>query len=67
MPGIVIIVAEVNFEVKEEGVNCIAINPIAELEKQIIHILPFLFFPIVPTLLPCRPLPGLSLSLCNIP
>ena len=43
-------------------VNCVAINPCAEVEQNIFHLLPFLSIPVVPILLPCIPLPTLYLA-----
>ena len=42
--------------------NCIMIGPNTKLDQNPIHFLPFLPVLIVPTLLPCCPLPAISIS-----
>ena len=51
---------------RRRRVYCVAINPSSEVERNLIHILPFLPIPIFHTLFTCHSLPALSILLRHI-
>ena len=47
--------------------DCVAIDPSVKSEQNLVHLLPFLPVPVVPTLIPFSLLPSLYISLhCSI-